>query len=93
MRFGMALIKNEHGVLHVRRKVPKGLEVATSRVMGAPKERVSWLKETLRNKGREAGEGPRQTRDDEVRPYSPCADCPFARRSTKPKCRRVVSAR
>ena len=48
MRFGMALIKNEHGVLHVRRKVPKGLEVATARVMGAPKERVSWLMETLR---------------------------------------------
>jgi hypothetical protein len=38
MHFGMALIRNEHGVLHVRRKVPKGLEVATARVMGAPKE-------------------------------------------------------
>jgi hypothetical protein len=36
MRFGMGLIKNEHGVFHVRRKVPKALEVATARVMGVP---------------------------------------------------------
>src|SRR5580693_9377366 len=50
MRFGMGLIKNEHGVFHVRRKVPKGLEVATARVLGAPKERVSWLKQTLATK-------------------------------------------
>ena len=49
-RVGMGLIKNEHGVFHVRRKVPKGLEVATARVMGVPKERVSWLKETLGTK-------------------------------------------
>ena len=28
MRVGMGLIKNEHGVFHVRRKVPKALEVA-----------------------------------------------------------------
>src|SRR6478672_6354385 len=47
MRVGMGLIKNEHGVYHVRRKVPKALEVATARAMGVPKERVSWLKETL----------------------------------------------
>jgi hypothetical protein len=46
----MGLIKNEHGVFHVRRKVPKALEVATARVMGVPKERVSWLKETLATK-------------------------------------------
>jgi hypothetical protein len=46
----MGLIKNEHGVFHVRRKVPKGLEAATARVMGVPKERVSWLKETLATK-------------------------------------------
>jgi len=46
----MGLIKNEHGVYHVRRKVPKSLEAATATVMDAPKERVSWLKETLRTK-------------------------------------------
>src|SRR6195256_974553 len=50
MRVGMGLIKNEHGVFHVRRKVPKSLEAATARVMGVPKERVSWLKETLGTK-------------------------------------------
>ena len=46
----MGLIKNEHGVFHVRRKVPKALEVATARALGVPKERVSWLKETLGTK-------------------------------------------
>ena len=46
----MGLIKNEHGVFHVRRKVPKALEEATAKVMGVPKERVSWLKETLGTK-------------------------------------------
>jgi hypothetical protein len=46
----MGLIKNEHGVYHVRRKVPKSLEAATATVMGVPKERVSWLKETLGTK-------------------------------------------
>src|SRR5258705_12948810 len=50
MRIGMGLIKNEHGVFHVRRKVPKALEAATARAMGVPKERVSWLKETLGTK-------------------------------------------
>ena len=50
MRVGMGLIRNEHGVFHVRRKVPKALEAATATVMGAPKERVSWLKETLGTK-------------------------------------------
>jgi hypothetical protein len=50
MRVGMGLIKNEHGVYHVRRKVPKALEAATATVMDVPKERVSWLKETLRTK-------------------------------------------
>ena len=50
MRVGMGLIKNDYGVWHVRRKVPKALEVATARVMGVPKERVSWLKETLGTK-------------------------------------------
>jgi hypothetical protein len=46
----MGLIKNEHGVWHVRRKVPKALEAATARVMGVSKDRVSWLKETLGTK-------------------------------------------
>lgn len=50
MRVGMGLIKNEHGVFHVRRKVPKALEVTTAMAMGVPKERVSWLKETLGTK-------------------------------------------
>src|SRR5215831_9692648 len=47
---GMGLIKNEHGVYHVRRKVPKHLEEATATVMGVSKLRVSWLKETLGTK-------------------------------------------
>jgi hypothetical protein len=50
MRVGMGLIRNEHGVFHVRRKVPKALEAATATVMGASKDRVSWLKETLGTK-------------------------------------------
>jgi hypothetical protein len=50
MRVGMGLIKNEHGVYHVRRKVPKALEEATATVMDVPKECVAWLKETLRTK-------------------------------------------
>src|SRR4030081_1503127 len=50
MRVGMGMIKNEYGVWHVRRKVPKALEAATARVLGAPKERVAWLKETLGTK-------------------------------------------
>jgi integrase len=50
VRIGMGLIKNEHGVYHVRRKVPKALEEATATVMGVSKTRVSWLKETLGTK-------------------------------------------
>jgi tRNA nucleotidyltransferase/poly(A) polymerase len=46
----MGLIKNEHGVFHVRRKVPKAFEVATARALGVPKERGSRLKETLGTK-------------------------------------------
>ena len=49
-RFGMGLIKNEHGVYNVRRKVPKRLEEATARVTGSAKARQSWLKETLGTK-------------------------------------------
>ncbi|HEY2211891.1 MAG TPA: DUF6538 domain-containing protein [Bradyrhizobium sp.] len=47
---GLGLIQNEHGVWCVRRAVPKRLKEAVARVMGAPKERVSWLKESLRTK-------------------------------------------
>jgi hypothetical protein len=47
---GLGLIQNEHGVWCVRRKVPKRLEEAVARAMGAPKARVSWLKESLRTK-------------------------------------------
>jgi hypothetical protein len=47
---GFGLIQNEHGVWCVRRKVPKRLEEAVARAMGAPKARVSWLKESLRTK-------------------------------------------
>jgi integrase len=46
----MGLIKNEHGVWQVRKKVPKRLEAATATVLGNGKPRVSWLKETLRTK-------------------------------------------
>jgi hypothetical protein len=54
MRVGMGLIKNEHGVWHVRKKVPKALEAATAAVMGVPKARVSWLKESLRKDKKQA---------------------------------------
>jgi integrase len=50
MRVGMGLIKNEHGVWQVRKKVPKRLEAATATLLGNGKPRVSWLKETLRTK-------------------------------------------
>ena len=35
MRVGMGLIKNEHGVWQVRKKVPKRLEAARATVLGA----------------------------------------------------------
>ena len=47
---GLGLIQNEHGVWCVRRKVPRRLEEAVARATGAPKARVSWLKESLRTK-------------------------------------------
>jgi integrase len=46
----MGLIKNEHGVWQVRKKVPKRLEAATATVLGNGKLRVSWLKKTLHTK-------------------------------------------
>jgi hypothetical protein len=50
MRVGMGLIKNEYGVYHVRRSVPKALREAVARLKGASTQRVSWLKETLGTK-------------------------------------------
>ena len=49
-------IKNEHGVFHVRRKVPKRLEEATARVTGSVKVRQPWLKETLGTKDEKQAE-------------------------------------
>jgi hypothetical protein len=56
MRVGMGLIRNEHGVWLVRKKVPKRLETATATVLGNGKPRVSWLKQTLRTKDKKHAE-------------------------------------
>jgi integrase len=50
MRISMSIIKNEHGVFHVRKKVPKKLEAATAQALGASKPRVAWLKQSLGTK-------------------------------------------
>jgi integrase len=50
MRVSMSIIKNEHGVYHVRKKVPKALEGAVAQVTDAAKSRVAWLKKTLGTK-------------------------------------------
>ena len=49
-RVGMGLIKNEHDVWCVCRKVPKRLEEAVATVLGAPKARQPWLKRSLHTK-------------------------------------------
>ena len=36
MRISMNVLKNEYGVFHVRKKVPKKLEEVTATVMGHP---------------------------------------------------------
>src|SRR5262252_897444 len=46
----MSVFRNEYGVYHVRKKVPKKLEGAAATVIGASKERVSWLKRSLKTK-------------------------------------------
>jgi hypothetical protein len=46
----MSIIKNEHGVFHVRKKVPKKLEAAAAQAVGASKPRVAWLKQSLGTK-------------------------------------------
>src|SRR5260370_38422586 len=54
MRISMNVIKNEHGVFHVRKKVPKKLEEAAATGMGSSKHRVAWLKKSLGTKDRKA---------------------------------------
>lgn len=46
----MGLIKNEHGVYHVRKRVPAKLQEAVARVLARPRARVSWLKRSLGTK-------------------------------------------
>jgi hypothetical protein len=46
----MSIIKNEHGVFHVRKKVPKRLEAAAAQATGASKPRLAWLKQSLKTK-------------------------------------------
>jgi hypothetical protein len=50
MRIGMGLLRNEHGVFHLRKKVPKKLEGAVALVTGSAKPRIAWLKTTLGTK-------------------------------------------
>lgn len=50
MRVSMGILKNEHGVFYVRRKVPERLQEATATVTGASKSRQSWLKQSLKTK-------------------------------------------
>ena len=50
MRVIMGVLKSKDGVYYVRKKVPAKLEEAVSRVLGAPRQRVSWLKRSLRTK-------------------------------------------
>jgi integrase len=46
----MGLIKNSHGVYHVRKKVPEALQEATARILGNGKARQTWLKRSLGTK-------------------------------------------
>jgi integrase len=50
----MGIIRNNYGVFHLRKKVPKKLEEAVAIVTGAAKPRVAWLKRTLSTKDRRA---------------------------------------
>jgi integrase len=47
MLVGLGLIKNEHGVWIVRRKVPRRLREAVARVLDNGKERQTWLQRSL----------------------------------------------
>lgn len=46
----MGLSKNEHGVYHVRKKVPAKLQEAVARVLALPRPRITWLKRSLHTK-------------------------------------------
>lgn len=50
MVFSMSVIKNQHGVYIVRRKVPKALEPAVAIVLGNGKQRQAFLQQSLRTK-------------------------------------------
>ena len=50
MRVSMGIIRNNFGVYHLRKKVPKKLEEAVALVTAAAKPRVAWLKKTLDTK-------------------------------------------
>lgn len=50
MRVSMGIVKNEYGVFHLRKKVPKELEETVALVTGAAKPRVAWLKKSLHTK-------------------------------------------
>ncbi len=49
-RVGMGLIKNEHGVYVVRRKVPPRLEEAVAQLLGRSKARQPWLQKSTGSK-------------------------------------------
>jgi hypothetical protein len=53
MRISLGIIKNEHGVYSVRKKVPKALEHAVAQVLGNGKARQTFLKETLGTKDKQ----------------------------------------
>jgi Domain of unknown function (DUF6538) len=53
MRVSVGILKNEHGVFYVRRKVPKRLQEAAAVVMGASKPRQTWLKQSLNAKDKQ----------------------------------------
>jgi len=50
MHVGMGLMKNEHGIWVVRRKVPKHLQQAVASVLHNDKERQTWLQKSLDTK-------------------------------------------
>ncbi len=50
MRAIMGLIKNCHGVYHVRKKVPADLQEATAQILANGKRRQTWLKRSLGTK-------------------------------------------
>jgi integrase len=50
MRGYMGIVRNRYGVHEARKKVPKRLMEATATVLGASKQRQSWLKKSLGTK-------------------------------------------